>query len=119
MGRVRVDFAVCYDWVTIFDGTGHKRYKIASSFHGCMLCTYIYFYIKPLYKDSNGKKPKDDEGFGFWFEKLPIHYWENNLVDAIYMFFPPKSTYQERSLMIAAAVQMENSTFVASTQHNK
>jgi hypothetical protein len=85
MGRVRVEFGFCYDKMTIFDANGKKRYRFTSSFHACLLCTYIYFNITPLYKE--GKKNKD-QGFGFRYETLPLQFRESNLVDAIYIYFP-------------------------------
>lgn len=85
------------------------------------MTTIIYFMVTPIYRQQKGKPPTklEDYGFGFRFEKLPPELVENNLVDAIYFKFPKHSTWQERSVMIAALIQLENLNYIASTQNNK
>jgi hypothetical protein len=113
MGKAVFGFTCCYDSITIKDEKGNSSYRMVTSFYACMFWRYVYINITCLKKGH-----KDDRGFGFRAEKLDQELRENNLIDAIYIYFPKGAKWNERAVMIAAAVMLENSTFVSSTQNN-
>ena len=110
IGRTRINF-FSYD---IIDENNKFHYRLKTGCNWCNFGSYVYFSIVPW------KKQRKERGFAVRAESMTNQYLrENNLIDAIYVFFPPDASWEDRALLIASAIYIEDTVFVTSTQSNK